>query len=216
LRRFAPVALACTVVFFVNLFFVTVSHAQQVDIAVGAGITLASKNTSASEAFQPPVEKGGIYPSFSANILLQNRLQDRFGIKQRLGLNVETSWRYKEGSYLGYEKFRPVFTDVNALYQPKVNRKIGLDFLAGVGVATNLFYLPGNASCGSAPGICYPSSNHFMEHLSGGIHYYVWHRLPNVFIRPEIHYYHIQNNFQFHSDNLIRAGGSIGYTFGNR
>jgi hypothetical protein len=191
------------------LFFTTLSHAQ-VDIAVGGGITLASKSTSASEAAIPPTEKGGIYPAIGVNVLLKND----YALKHRLGLNVETSWRYHEGDYYGYEKYRPILTDVNALFQPKLTKKIGLDFTAGLGIADTRFYLPGTTACVSAPGTCYTSSNHFMEHLGAGIHYYVWHRIPNVFIRPEIHYYHIQDNFEFHSDNLLRAGASIGYTFG--
>jgi hypothetical protein len=43
-----------------------------------------------------------------------------------------------------------------------------------------------------------------------------------VFIRPEIHYYHIQNNnnnlsdngFNFNSNNVFRVGASIGFTLG--
>jgi hypothetical protein len=50
-----------------------------------------------------------------------------------------------------------------------------------------------------------------MEDLGGGIRYYVWHHL---FVRPEIHYYHIQNNVEFNTDNLFRVGASIGYTIG--
>ncbi|MFZ0773141.1 MAG: hypothetical protein WCA49_07890 [Candidatus Sulfotelmatobacter sp.] len=206
MRRFAPVTSVCTL-----LLFATLSHAQQVDLAVGGGITLAPKSTSSSEAALPPTEKGGIYPSIGVDVLLNNG----FAVKHRLGLNVETSWRYKRGSYDGYEKYRPIFTDVNALFQPKLSKKFGLDFLAGAGVASNQFYLPGMTSCVSAPGTCYTTSNHFMEHLSGGLRYYVWHRLPHVFIRPEIHYYHIQNNFEFYSGNLLRASASIGYTFGD-
>ena len=47
--------------------------------------------------------------------------------------------------------------------------------------------------------------------------YYVWH---HVFVRPEIHYYHIPNNNNpnnngfFNSNNVFRVGASIGYTFG--
>lgn len=199
MRRFAPVTSVCTV-----LLFATLTHAQQIDVAIGDGTTLAPKYTNSSQAFLPPQEKGGTYPSVSADVLLRNRL----------GLNVETSWKYKQASYYGYEKYRPIFTDVNALFQPQLSKKFGLDLMGGIGVASNLFYLPGE-SCAPAAGTCYVSSDHFMEHLSGGIRYYVWHRLPHIFVRAEIHYYRIQNNFEFHSDNVIRAGASVGYTFGN-
>jgi hypothetical protein len=200
LRRFAPIASVCTV-----LLFATLAHSQQqIDIAVGGGTTLAFKNTTASEALLPPQEKGGTYPSVSADVRL----------KKRYGLNVETSWKYKKANYDGYETYRPIFTDVNALYQPQLRKKIGLDLMAGVGIDTNRFYLPG-INCGSIAGTCFVSSDHFMEHLSGGVRYYFWHHLPNFFVRPEIHYYHIQNNFEFHSDSVFRAAVSIGYTWGS-
>jgi hypothetical protein len=203
LTRLAPIASAC-----VFLFLATFSHAQQIDVTVGGSTALAAKNNTSSEASQPPAEKGGVYPSISADVVFKSR----FGFR-RVGLMAETSWRDHKGSYNGYEQFRPIFTDVNALYQPQLSKKMGFDFTAGIGVASDRFYIAG-LTCGSAPGTCYTSKDHFMEQLGAGFRYYVWHRLPNVFVRPEIHYYHIQNNFEFHSDNLFRAGASVGYTFG--
>jgi hypothetical protein len=199
LRRFAPIASACTV-----LFFATLAHSQQqIDVAVGGGTTLAFKDRNASEAAIPPQEKGGTYPSVSVDAL----------IKKRYGLNIETAWRDKKTTYDGYESYRPIFTDVNALFQPQLRRKIGLDLMAGVGIDSNRFYLPGE-TCGSILGTCFVSSDHFMEHVSGGLRYYFWHRTPHWFVRPEIHYYHIQNNFEFHSDSVFRASVSIGRTWG--
>lgn len=195
LRRFAPISSVCTV-----LLFAILAHAQQIDIAVGGSTTLASKNNTSSEAFVPIPEKGGVYPMVSADVLLRNRL----------GLNVETSWRYKEAHYYTFEKYRPIFTDVNVLYQPKLTKRAGLDLMAGLGIDSNRFYLPGGNLCDATSGTCYTSSEHFMEHLSGGIRYRVWR---SFFVRPEIHYYHIQNNVGFSSGSVIRAGVSIGYTF---
>jgi hypothetical protein len=197
LRKFALGAAASIVL------FSTFASSQQIDIAVGGATALASKNTSSSEAFQPLAEKGGTYAAVSADMLL----------RKRFGLNVETSWRFRQGNYNGAEKYRPILTDVNALYQPKLSKKAGLDLMAGIGLASNRFYLPGNISCGPGAGTCFVSSNHFMEHISAGFRYYFFH---HFFLRPEIHYYHIQNNFEFRSDNLFRAGASIGYTFGSR
>ena len=88
--------------------------------------------------------------------------------------------------------YRPILTDVNAFFQPKLSKKLGLDFMAGIGIASNRFNLLG--SC-SIPGcVNYTSSNHFMEDLGVGVRYRFWHRLPHIFVRPEAHYYHIQNN----------------------
>jgi hypothetical protein len=124
--------------------------------------------------------------------------------------------RSKPGTYpFNRETYRPIFTDVNALFQPRIGAKLGLDLLAGIGVVTTRFNVPSASSCSSGNGGCtyYSGGNHFMEHLEGGIRYYVWRQ---VFVRPEIHYYHIQNNVEFHSPNVFRAGVSLGYTFGSR
>jgi hypothetical protein len=111
--------------------------------------------------------------------------------------------------------YRPIFTDFNALFQPRLGKKIGLDLMAGVGAASTRFSIPSASSCTLPSGGCitYTGSNHFMEHISGGVRYYVWRQ---VFVRPELHYYHIHDNFEFHSDHVFRAGASVGYTFGSR
>jgi hypothetical protein len=186
------------------LFFAASAHSQQVDLTLGGSTSLQSKSSSASEAFIPPPEKGGTFASFSADVLLRGRL----------GVNLETAVRTRQGSYDGIEKYRPILTDVNAFFQPKFRRKLGGDFMAGFGVVNNEFYLPGGSACGTGATQCFTSDTHFFEHLSAGVRYYVWHRLPNVFVKPEIHYYHIQDNYEFHSDNFFRAGVSVGYTFG--
>jgi hypothetical protein len=187
------------------VLFATFAPAQQIDIALGGSVLMASSPTSSSVNFQPPSEKGGTYINISGDFVK---------FKHRLGLNVETAWRYKTGNYEGYETFRPIFTDVNVLFQPKLGEKLGLDLMAGVGVASNRFNLL--TSCGVPGCINYTSSNHFMEDLSGGIRYYFWQRLPHFFVRPEVHYYHIQNNVEFNSPNVFRFGASLGYTFGNK
>jgi len=168
---------------------------------VGGSTLMSATKLGASAAFQPLVEKNGIYPSISADVV---------GSKRRFGLNIETSWRYKQASYYGYENYRTIFTDVNALFQPKLSKRIGLDLMGGIGIASNLFNLFG--SCSIPQCINYTSSNHFMEDLSGGIRYRLWR---HFFVRPEGHYYHIQHNLGFNSNNAFRVGASIGYTIGS-
>ena len=83
--------------------------------------------------------------------------------------------------------------------------------MAGAGVESVLFYEHG--TCGLTGGGCrtHVDSNHFLLHAGFGVRYYAWR---SVFIRPEVHYYFIPNNFEFHSDNVFRIGASVGYTFG--
>jgi len=199
LRKFALLTSACTVLLFASF----ASAQQQLDVLIGDSILESLARTNDSVNFQPPLEKTGTYFSVGGNLVK---------FDHRLGLNVETSWRYKQGNYEGYETYRPIFTDVNVLFQPKLRHKLGLDIIGGIGIASNRFTPV--ASC-DIPGCAnFTSSNHFMEDLGIGVRYYVWHRLPHVFIRPEGHYYHIQNNVEFNSSNVFRVGASIGYTFG--
>jgi hypothetical protein len=199
LRKFALLASLCTVLLFANF----ASAQKQGDIMVGGGTlrSLASPNDLVT--YQPLTETGGTYLSLSGDYL---------AFEHRLGINVETSWKYKQASYYGYENYRPFFTDVNALFQPRITRKIGLDFLAGIGVASNRFDIL--ASCGIPGCTNYSSGNHFMEDIGAGARYYVWHRFSHIFVRPEAHYYHIQNNLGFNSSNVFRLGVSVGYTIG--
>ena len=197
MRKFA-------LVFFALVFavprFASFAYAQQIDLAVGASALLSSTYNSASQAYQSPSEKGGTYPSFSADFILKNRI----------GVNGEVAVRASQGLYNGYQAFRPVLYDFNAVYAPRINKKISADLMAGVGGESIIFY--------NSFGTCiYPngcptrvSGGHFLVHVGGGVRYYFWH---SFFVRPEAHLYVIHNNFQFSSGNIGRIGVSIGYTF---
>ena len=171
---------------------------------VGGSTLMSSSPNNQSVNFHPPIEKGGTYVDVGINYA-------RF--RHHLGINAETAWRYHQANYPGNtETYRPILTDVNVFFQPKLTKKFGLDVLAGVGIASNRFDLL--TSCGTPGCVNYTGSNHFMEDFGAGLRYYFWHRLPHVFIRPEGHYYHIHNNQEFNSNNVFRVGASIGYTFG--
>jgi hypothetical protein len=48
--------------------------------------------------------------------------------------------------------------------------------------------------------------------VGAGIRYYAY---GHLFIRPEVHVYHILNNTDvFTNNNVVRVGASIGYTIG--
>jgi hypothetical protein len=203
LRKLALLTSVCAV-----LLFARFASAQQADLMVGGSTLVSPFSPSDLATFHQPVEKGGTYVNISG---------DFFKFPHHLGLYAETSWRYHQADYpYNGETYRPIFTDVNLLFQSRLRKKMVLDAFAGFGVATTRFYLPYAPVCTIPVGGCtnYISSNHFMEDFGAGLRYYVWHRIPNVFVRPEGHYYHIQDNFQFHSDNVFRVGVSVGYTFG--
>jgi hypothetical protein len=204
LGKFAFVASVCIVL------LASLAHAQKLEVMVGGATLMSTAPPSDLANFHPPTEKGGTYVALGANYL-------RF--KHHLGLNAETSWRYHQTHYpYNGETYRPILTDVNVLFQPQITKKITADLFAGVGVASTHFNLLSTPSCSISSGGCvnYDTSNHFMEDLGIGVRYYVWHRLPRVFVRPEVHYYHIQNNVEFSSPNVFRVGASVGYSFGSK
>jgi hypothetical protein len=201
LRKFALIPSACAVLL---LFFSsTFARTQEIDVAVGAGILMSTKNTTASQAFLPPPEKGGLYPSFSFERIFTNRF----------GYSAELATSYKQQSYNSYQGYRPIFYDVNAVFASQLYKKINADFMAGIGGESIRFYNPyGNCNF-SAGCTTHLDSNHLLFHLGADVRYTVWRRF---FVRPEAHLYHIVNNAEFHSDNVLRVGGSIGYTFSRK
>jgi hypothetical protein len=197
LKKFGLLTSACAVLLFANF----ASAQQQIDVLLGGATLMSSTPLGDSASFQPPPENDGTYVSIGADVIALGR-------KHRFGLNVESSWRYRQASYYGYETYRPILTDVNALFQPQLGKRTGLDLMGGIGIASNRFDLL--SSCNINGGcINYTSSNHLMEDIGGGIRYRVWR---HFFVRPEAHYYHIQNNLGFNSNKVFRVGASIGYT----
>jgi len=196
LRRFGSFLFACALTGFAGS-----AHAQQLDLAVNGSTLFSTKSISASQAFQPPPEKGGLYVGGNVSFIR----------KSRFGLNAELLTRYKEARYDVSQHYRPILYDVNAVFAPTYGKKYGADFMAGVGGQTLLFYGQSNGCTSTASGCStYLNSNHFMAHLGAGVRYYFWR---DFFARGEVHYYRVVNNYQFHSDNVMRAGVSIGYTF---
>lgn len=197
--------LALLVPVFAFLLSTQFASAQQADAMFGLG-TLLSSGTSACNLLTSSCvipEKGGLYPSISADVIFH----------KRIGFNFETAWRGSQGNYadLGVP-YRPIITDFNAMFQPKLGKRVGLDLMAGVGWQATRFYGYQATSNCVYYGACYSSSDHFLVDVGGGIRYYVWN---HVFVRPEIHYYRIVNNTDaFSNSDVFRVGASIGYTIG--
>ena len=181
------------------------ASAQQADAMLGFG-TVMSPGAAAcgSPSFNNFVcpERGGLYTNISADVIF----------KGRIGAGFDASWR-SIGDFGGLgQAYRPILFDINAVYQPRLNKKVGADLFGGIGWQTTRFYsFQPTYSC-YAFGACYNSANHFLVDLGAGVRYYVW---GHAFVRPELHYYHILNNSDFFSSgNVIRVGASIGYTIG--
>jgi hypothetical protein len=179
----------------------TSSHAQQFDAAFGFHGVTGPSASSADVDHQPQTIGGGVFPSFSADILPWGRL----------GVQGEVSWRYGQNLYQGFQPFRPIFFDFNGIWAPNFGDRAGAELLGGFGFQSTRFYTS-NFSCSGFTGSCtnYVSSNHLMGHVGAGFRYYVTH---NIFVRPEAHLYFVRNNFEFSGSRVNRFGVSVGYSW---
>jgi len=175
---------------------------QQIDIAVGASRLYSPKPLNSSLAFAPPALTGGIYPQGSVQVIFSNHF----------GFNVEGTYRYNDDVYNGFQRFRPTFYEANGVYASRVTNRIRADAMVGLGGETVFFYNQFGSCNPIYAGDCHVNANstHLLEHVGGDLRYYFWRR---VFVRPEVHFYHIQNNTNiFSSNNVLRYGASIGFS----
>ena len=183
-------------------FFVLLNlpaHSQQFDAAFGVGTVTAPAGKADATGTFFPSNRGGLYPSFSADVL----------IKHHLGVQGEVAWRASQNLYGGYQPYRTILYDFNGIYAPQLGKKVAAELMAGLGGEDLRFYT-GVYTCNFVSCTNYVSSNHFAGHFGGGVRFYVWH---NLFIRPEAHLYLINNNSEFSSGTMGRYSISIGYSF---
>ncbi len=178
--------------------------AQQGDAMLGFGTVVSPGAAQCNDITFTCPEKGGLYINLGADVIFH----------RRMGFGFDAAWKASQGAYggAGGQPFRPILFDFNGVYQPRLNKKVGADLMAGIGWQSTRFY--GYQPTGNCVyfGACYQSSNHFLIDLGAGVRYYAW---GHVFVRPEVRYYKIFNNsVDFTSGNVIRVGASIGYTIG--
>ena len=182
------------------LLLANLASAQQADAAFGFGTITSSGSCNVATGTCP--EKGGLYPAVSADVIFH----------RRIGFGFETAWRASQAAYggAGGQPFRPILSNFNAVFQPRVTKKVGIDLVGGIGWQSTRFYVPfctNGFTCNN-----FVSTHHFLVDVGGGIRYYAW---GHLFVRPEFRYYNIQNNTnEFSSNNVVRVGASIGYTIG--
>lgn len=178
-------------------------HAQQVDAAFGVGTLTApgSNNANTFANFSQSLS-GGAYLNFSGDAL----------IIHNFGIQGEVAWRASQNLYAGFQPYRPVLWDFNAIYAPRFNQHFGAELMGGIGAESIRFY-QNFYNCGFTGCTNYTTSTHFLGHFGGGLRLYP---VGNFFIRPEAHIYLINNNVEFSSNYATRFGMSIGYTFGGR
>lgn len=178
------------------------AQAQQFDIGFGvSGLTAPSNNTNGFLLFPTPSIGGGAYLGFSGDYLF----------KKNFGVQGEINWRASRSVYNGFQPYRPLFWDFNAIYAPQLGPRVQAELLAGIGVESVRFY-NNFFTCSFVSGCTnYTSSNHFMGDFGGGLRFYVTH---GVFVRPEARFYLVRNNVEFNSNHSTRYGITLGYSFG--
>lgn len=161
-----------------------------------------TKASQTASGHSPESLSGGSYLSASADVLLH----------KRLGVQAEVAWKGSRGIYYpgGYNQpYRPFFYDANAIWIPKISKRMSAELMAGVGVENTRFY-KGTEACTFLTCTNFVTSTHFMEHFGGGLRL---HAFRGLFVRPEAHLYVVHNNVEFSSGHAVRYGVSIGYTF---
>ncbi len=193
--------LALFVLAFATLAFTASLHAQQFDVAFGAGTITTPSNVDLSGGYTTENLAGGTYLSFSGDYLFAHNF----------GFGGDVSWRAKQAVYGGYQPYRPILYDINAVYAPNFGKHFGVEAVGGFGGESLRFYTP-YPNCSSFSCTDYVSSNHLMGDIGGGIKFYLPH---NLFIRPEFRAYFVRNNFELSSPRVFREGVSIGFSTHN-
>jgi hypothetical protein len=173
------------------------AQAQQFDLAFGFSGLTGPPSTATLQTIG-----GGAYPTFGLDFLFYHNL----------GVGFNASFRAKQNLYQGFQPFRPYFYDVDAVYAPPLGKRAQAELSAGIGAESIHFYTP-FVSCSFTGCTDFVSSNHFLGQFGAGLRLYA---TSKIFIRPEVHWYLVHNNFEFTGARATRFGVSIGYSFKNQ
>src|SRR3954451_19782813 len=135
-------------------------EAQEISVAFGISGMGAPSATSASGSFSPQSIGTGTFPVVSGS----------FVTGKRIGIEGEVTWRATQNLYQGFENFRPIFYDFNAIFAPKLGNSATLELLGGVGAESVRFY--GVQNCGFAGCTNFVSANHLMGDVGAGLRLY--------------------------------------------
>jgi hypothetical protein len=145
---------------------------------------------------------GALYPAISGDFL----------IRKHVGVGGEISWRGGQGNYDFSQPYRPIFWDIDGFYLSKLGTRAQGELSAGIGAESTRFYT-NYVTCNVISCTNYNTSTHFMGQFGAGLKLYV---KGGMFVRPEVHFYLVNNNLEYTSPYIMRYGASIGYTFGGR
>jgi hypothetical protein len=175
------------------------ASAQQIDFGFGVSTLTSPSASSATGNYSPQKMGGGAYPVFSGDFLF----------KHQFGIEGEVAWRAHQNIGFGFQPYRPILYDFNAIWAPRFGKRAAAEVLGGFGGESIRFYTP-YVNCSFTGCTDYVSSQHLLADVGGGLKFYV---TRSIFVRPEVRAYFIRNNYEFSSPRAVREGVSIGYTF---
>jgi len=189
---------------------VKLASAQSGDVSFGLGTLMDGSNHQQIDTFGDgnlynTPEMTGLFGMFAGDYMF----------RPHFGVGAETSFRFGQGAYAGLN-YRPIFYDVNAVYQPISNsHNIVPDFQAGLG-ATKLSFYYSQQFCDTFAGCStsnqyIESSEHFQLHAAVGVKIYV---KGGIYVRPAFDVHWVNNFYQFKSGWVPQYTVSLGYTFG--
>jgi hypothetical protein len=114
-------------------------------------------------------------------------------------------------------KTRATLYDFDGIYQPYKTKKVGLQFLGGIGGA-NLKFYEAESSTDALAGSSnisqyFESANHFQVHGGAGVQFYL---TDHFYIRPQFDAYYVNNLNQFGSKLITQEMVWVGYSFGGQ
>jgi hypothetical protein len=178
---------------------------EQIDVSVGAAGMKSSSSSNPAPGYQPQTMGGGLYGAVDGDFLWRLK-------PGRLGVGLDVSWRASRNLYLGYQPYRPLYFDFNAVWTAPLNQRVSYKFLAGMGAQHIFFYgVPSCAHSSYCPYTLYYSDQHALGTFGGSFRLYFW---QNAYLEPEVRALAVQNNYSdFSSTWGFRGTVSIGYTF---
>ncbi len=177
----------------------TAASAQQFDVGFGVSALTSPSASSATGNYAPQMMGGGAYPVVTGDFLF----------KHQLGIEGEVTWRASQAIGYGFQPYRPILYNFNAIWAPRLGKRVQAEILGGFGGESIRFYTP-YVNCSFTGCTDYVSSKHLLADVGGGLKFYVTRA---IFVRPEVRAYFIRNNYEFSSPSAVREGVSVGYTF---
>jgi len=183
---------------------VKLAHAQKtVSVYFGLGTAWDSSSNQIVDTFGD----GTLYntPSLHGTFV---RMGAVVMLKPRFGVGGNVSFLGSKGAYAGL-KYRPIFYDFNAIYQPLgSSRRIVPELQAGLG-SVYVSFCDSQQFCDAFTS----AAQHFQVHIGGGLHFYL---KGGFFVRPQVDVHWVNNFTEFGSSWVPEVGAAVGYTFGKK